>query len=70
MLDGYDALLIPLTTLAISGGFAIWLYYSTRQFWRTALDNALARAGRFLMRQWRRSNDSRRMRQRVIAHEL
>ena len=37
--------------------------------WRTALDNALARAARFLMRQWRRSSDSRRMRQRLISHE-
>ena len=37
--------------------------------WRTALDNALARAARFLMRLWRRANDSRRMRQRFISHE-
>ena len=37
--------------------------------WRTALDNALARAARFLMRLWRRSSDSRRMRQRFIGHE-
>jgi hypothetical protein len=37
--------------------------------WRTALDNALARAARFLMRQWRRGSDSRRMRQRLITHE-
>ncbi len=37
--------------------------------WRTALDNALARAVRFLMRLWRRGNDSRRMRQRLISHE-
>lgn len=37
--------------------------------WRTALDNALARAARFLMRLWRRGNDSRRMRQRFISHE-
>jgi hypothetical protein len=36
--------------------------------WRTALDNALARAARFLMRLWRRSSDSRRMRQRFISH--
>jgi hypothetical protein len=33
--------------------------------WRTALDHALARAARFLMRQWRRGSDSRRMRQRL-----
>ena len=37
--------------------------------WRTALDNALARAARFLMRLWRRGSDSRRMRQRLIDHE-
>ncbi|MFM7847351.1 MAG: HPF/RaiA family ribosome-associated protein [Rubrivivax sp.] len=37
--------------------------------WRTALDDALARAARFLMRLWRRSSDPRRMRQRCISHE-
>lgn len=37
--------------------------------WRTALDNALARATRFLMRVRRRETDSRRMRQRLIGHE-
>lgn len=37
--------------------------------WRTALDNALARATRFLMRLWRRGNDSRRLRQRLIGHD-
>jgi hypothetical protein len=37
--------------------------------WRTALDNALARAARSLMRLWRRSNDSSRMRQHFISHE-
>jgi len=37
--------------------------------WRTALDNALARAARFLIRLWRRANDSRRLRQRFISHE-
>ncbi|MEP7297799.1 MAG: HPF/RaiA family ribosome-associated protein [Burkholderiales bacterium] len=37
--------------------------------WRTALDDALARAARFLMRLWRRGSDSRRMRQRLLAHE-
>jgi ribosome-associated translation inhibitor RaiA len=35
--------------------------------WRTALDNALARAARYLMRNWRRSNDSRRLRQRLVS---
>jgi hypothetical protein len=38
--------------------------------WRTALDQALARAARFLMRRWRRGSDSRRIRQRFLAHEL
>jgi len=37
--------------------------------WRTALDNALARAARFLMRMWRRRNDSRRMRQPFNSYE-
>ncbi len=37
--------------------------------WRTALDNALARAARFLMRLWRRSSESRRLRQRCIGPE-
>lgn len=42
---------------------------SVAKDWRTALDQALARAARFLMRLWRRSNDSRRLRQRFISHE-
>ena len=37
--------------------------------WRTALDNALARAARFLIRLWRRGSDSRRVRHRFISHE-
>lgn len=37
--------------------------------WRTALDNALARAARFLLRLWRKGSDAGRMRQRVIGHE-
>jgi len=37
--------------------------------WRTALDNALARATRFLMRLWRRSSGSHRMRQRFVGNE-
>jgi hypothetical protein len=37
--------------------------------WRTALDNALARAARSLVRLWRRETDSRRLRQRLIALE-
>jgi hypothetical protein len=35
--------------------------------WRTALNKALARAARFLMRALRRSSDSRRVRQRGTA---
>lgn len=35
--------------------------------WRIALDSALTRAARFLMRLWRRENDFRRMRQRLIS---
>lgn len=38
--------------------------------WRTALDNALARAARFLVRQWHRGGESRRTRQRSLGHEL
>jgi len=37
--------------------------------WRTALDIALTRAARFLMRQWRRGSDTRRLRQRFISQE-
>ncbi len=37
--------------------------------WRTALDNALKRATRLLMRVWRRGNDSRRLRQRLTGQE-
>ena len=37
--------------------------------WRTALDNALARAARFLLRLWRRGSDARRLRQRVAGRE-
>jgi len=42
---------------------------SVANTWRTALDNALARAARFLMRQWRRGSDYRRLRQRFISSE-
>lgn len=38
--------------------------------WRTALDDALARATRFLMRLRRRCGDSRRLRQRLLTPEL
>lgn len=37
--------------------------------WRTALDRALARAARFLLRQWQRTIDARRLRQRLLASE-
>ena len=37
--------------------------------WRTALDHALARAARSLMRLWRRDVDSRRLRQQLISLE-
>lgn len=37
--------------------------------WRTALDNALARAARFLLRQWRRGSESRRLRQRLAGQD-
>lgn len=37
--------------------------------WRTALDNALLRAARALMRLWRRDTDARRRRQRLLAIE-
>lgn len=37
--------------------------------WRTALDDALARASRFLLRLWRRGSEPRRMRQRLIGME-
>jgi ribosome-associated translation inhibitor RaiA len=42
---------------------------SVAKDWRTALDNALSRATRFLMRLWRRRNDSRRLRHRLKSHE-
>ncbi len=37
--------------------------------WRTALDSALARAARLLLRLWRRGSVSRRYRQRFISLE-
>ncbi|MDZ7812783.1 MAG: HPF/RaiA family ribosome-associated protein [Ideonella sp.] len=37
--------------------------------WRTALDNALARATRFLMRLWRREGNTRRLQQRLVSHD-
>jgi ribosome-associated translation inhibitor RaiA len=35
--------------------------------WRSALDSALARAARHLLRVWRRGSDTRRLRQRALA---
>lgn len=43
---------------------------SVARDWRTALDNALARAARFLLRLRDRVNGSRRVRPRAIEHEL
>jgi hypothetical protein len=40
---------------------------SVAQDWRTALDQALARATRFLMRLWRRGIDARRLRHNLIS---
>jgi hypothetical protein len=37
--------------------------------WRMALDSALARAARFLIRLWRRGQDSRRLRQRWVSQQ-
>ena len=37
--------------------------------WRTALDQALTRAARYVMRQWRRGHDTRRLRQRLAGLE-
>src|SRR2546423_41975 len=42
---------------------------SVAREWRTALDNALARAARALMRLWRRDADTRRLRRRLISLE-
>lgn len=42
------------------------LVASVARDWRTALDNALSRALRFLMRQWRRGNERRRLRMRSV----
>ena len=39
---------------------------SVARDWRTALDQALARALRFILRDWRRATDKRRLRQPEI----
>jgi hypothetical protein len=42
---------------------------SMARAWRTAPDNALARAAPPLLRLWRRDADSRRLRRRLISLE-
>jgi ribosome-associated translation inhibitor RaiA len=42
---------------------------SVAKDWRTALDDALGRAARLLMRHWRRGSESRRKRQRFVVQE-
>ncbi len=42
---------------------------SVARDWRTALDNALVRAARVVMRTWRRAGDERRLRRRFTAPE-
>lgn len=42
---------------------------SVASSWRSALDNALARAARFLVRELRRSSEAHRLRQRLIGIE-
>jgi ribosome-associated translation inhibitor RaiA len=37
--------------------------------WRTALDQALARAGRYLLRLWRRGDNARRQRPQLALRE-
>jgi hypothetical protein len=46
MNDMYLVFIIPLLSFVISGFFAIFLYYKTRQFWRKVLDSS--RGARFL----------------------
>ena len=42
---------------------------SVARHWRAALEQALARATRFLLRLWRRSQDDRKLRQRLLRDE-
>jgi ribosome-associated translation inhibitor RaiA len=42
---------------------------SVAKDWRSALDDALSRAMRFLLRLWRRGSDARSRRQALIGHE-
>jgi hypothetical protein len=43
------------------------LVISVATNWRTALNGALVRATRFLMRCWRRDGDMRRLRRRAVG---
>lgn len=52
-----------------TGGAGPVVVTSMAKDWRTALDNALARAARLLMRLWRRGTDTRHLRQRLPTHE-
>ncbi len=54
--------------LRTDGGGSV-VVTSVASDWRTALDHALARAARYVVRQWRRSQDTRRMRQRLAGLE-
>ena len=62
-------LLRELSWNAVSQRYSLRQEGSSEQQSFTALDQALARAARFLMRLWRRGSDPRRMRQRFIGHE-
>jgi ribosome-associated translation inhibitor RaiA len=48
-------------------GAGLVVVTSVARDWRTAIDLALARAARFLVRLWRRNRDPRRLRQRSLA---
>jgi len=50
-------------------GAASVVVTSIAREWRTALDRALARATRSLMRLWRRDTDTRRLRRQLIGLE-
>lgn len=53
----------------ITDGAGSVVVTSVARDWRTALDNALARAARFLVRLRSRLSESRRVRPRVIGYE-
>lgn len=54
--------------LRTDGGGSV-VVASVARDWRTALDAALARASRYLLRLWRRDTDARRLRQRLVGLE-